>query len=877
MIRPLIVDRARLQADSPAILAPGREALTYRGLDTLVARIGGRLASSGVTPSDRIALVCSNGPEAATAFLGITAFAACAPLNPGYRASEFEFYLSDLRPRAVVLESGLDSAVREVANAAGIPVWDLAPQAGSAAGVFELAGSAGAAEGSPAVPAPGDIALLLHTSGTTSRPKLVPLTQANLCASARHIAVSLELTVADRSLNVMPLFHVHGLVAAILATLASGGSVVCCPGFVAPKFFDWVEEFRPSWYTAVPAMHQAVLARAQLQREAAARHRFRFIRSCSSALAPSLAEEMEAIFQVPVIEAYGMTEAAHQMASNPLPPGNRKKGSVGLAAGPEFAIVDDAGRLLPRGASGEVAIRGPNVTSGYLENPDANARSFTAGWFRTGDQGHLDADGYLFLTGRLKEIINRGGEKIAPREIDEVLLGHPAVSQAVAFAAPHRVLGETVAAAVVVRPEHVVAERELREFAASRLANFKVPEKILIVDEIPKGPTGKVQRIGLAEKLGIGENRPRSPGKPDPIAPATRAEKQMAALFAETLGIQRAGVHDNFFELGGDSLLAAMLLSGIREAIGRNVPVLEFLEDPTVAGVCRVLERPASAALPDELRLVIRPGNLRPALFCVPGSYGNVMGFFRLAQYLGSEQPLTAFRLPALDSSRDGYSIERLAVRYLAELLEVQPEGPYFLAGACTGGFVAYEMAQQLVARGRTVGLLALMDCYNHAWAGRLGRAEKLAYRAGLLKKRLHYHRRNLWDAGWSGAAGYLGPRWSAFRETTRERLEEWAHSVALRAGLAPPAFLRNPRLAIRHAAAGYAPADYAGRLELFCVDEPRVDAFDYPDMGWQGKAGNGIGMHRISGSHLTMFSEPHVRAIASELLACLDSRCFVR
>ena len=296
--------------------------------------------------------------------------------------------------------------------------------------------------------------------------------------SARNIAQSLELTASDRCLNVMPLFHVHGLVGALLSSISSGASVVCCPGFVAPKFFEWVDEFRPTWYTAVPTIHQSVVARASKPQS----HSFRFIRSCSSALAPSLMEEMESAFGVPVIEAYGMTEAAHQMASNPLPPGKRKPGSVGIAAGPEIAIMD-----------GEVAVRGPNI--------------HTDGWFRTGDQGYLDEEGYLFLTGRTKEIINRGGEKIAPREIDEVLLLHPSVAQAIAFAVPDPSLGEVVAAAVVLRSGSIVTDRELREFAAQHLADFKVPAKILFVDEIPKGPTGKIQRIGLAAKLGITEIR----------------------------------------------------------------------------------------------------------------------------------------------------------------------------------------------------------------------------------------------------------------------------------------------------------------------------------------------------------------------------------
>jgi len=212
---------------------------------------------------------------------------------------------------------------------------------------------------------------------------------------------------------------------------------------------------------------------------------------------------MEETFNAPVIESYGMTEAAHQMASNPLPPKERKAGSVGIAAGPEISIMDEAGALLPSGAIGEVVIRGQNVTSGYQNNPEANASAFTNSWFRTGDQGTIDEKGYLRLTGRLKEIINRGGEKISPREVDEILLDHPAVAQAVTFAMPHEKLGEEVAAALVLKEGETSTEKEIREFAGQRLADFKVPRRVIFLDEIPKGPTGKLQRIGLAEKLGI--------------------------------------------------------------------------------------------------------------------------------------------------------------------------------------------------------------------------------------------------------------------------------------------------------------------------------------------------------------------------------------
>ena len=347
------------------------------------------------------------------------------------------------------------------------------------------------------------MALILHTSGTTSRPKIVPLTHANIWTSARNIAASLELSANDRALNVMPLFHIHGLIAGLSAPLSRGGAVFCTPGFNTLRFFTEMEAARPTWYTAVPTMHQAILTRAGRHKEIIARHPLRFVRSSSASLPPTVIGELEAAFHCPMIEAYGMTEATHQMASNPLN-GVRKPGSVGLAAGPEIAIMDEAGRLLGSGETGEVVIRGDNVTAAYENNPKANGEAFVDGWFRTGDQGVIDADGYLTLTGRLKEIIIRGGEKISPREVDEALMDHPAVLQAVAFAVPHPMLGEDVGAAVVLREGLTATEQELGAFLSERLAAFKTPRKILFLAEIPKGATGKLQRIGLAQKLGLG-------------------------------------------------------------------------------------------------------------------------------------------------------------------------------------------------------------------------------------------------------------------------------------------------------------------------------------------------------------------------------------
>ena len=382
-----------------------------------------------------------------------------------------------------------------------IPVIELTADESGPAGSYTL--SVPFADAGAPRPDPDDVALVLHTSGTTSRPKIVPLRQRNLAASARNIAATLALTPQDRCLVIMPLFHIHGLIGALLSSLHAGASVHCPPGFNALKFFAWLDQAEATWYTAVPTMHQTILARADRNADVIARRKLRFIRSSSASLPPAVMKQLEETFGCPVIESYGMTEASHQMASNPLPPRPRKPGSVGIAAGPEVAIMDLDGKLLDRGEIGEIVIRGENVTAGYANNPKANAEAFTNGWFRTGDQGVLDAEGYLSLTGRLKEIINRGGEKIAPREVDDVLMDHPAVAQVVTFGLPHDKLGEEVAAAVVLREGQSASEQDLRSFAAARLADFKVPKKIVFLAEIPKGATGKLQRIGLAQRLGL--------------------------------------------------------------------------------------------------------------------------------------------------------------------------------------------------------------------------------------------------------------------------------------------------------------------------------------------------------------------------------------
>jgi len=484
-------------AEDVALGVPGGATFTYRRLRELVDEASESLAAAGVQPGMRVAMAFANGPEAIVFFLAAATVATACPLNPGYTETEFRYYLEDIGAQFLLVPPDDGAAARK-----GRPSTARLLNAEiSDDGKLRMAPTSTLPrkrEREKTLPLDDDVALVLHTSGTTSRPKRVPLRHRNLAASVENIVASYELTPADVSLCIMPLFHVHGLVASALAAFASGGSVVVPKQFAPLGFWPIARDVKPTWFSASPTPHQLIVMRGHEDRPPGT-ERLRFVRSCSAALAPALMAVMEQRFGVPVLEAYGMTEASHQMSSNPLPPGPRYPGSVGVGTGVEIAVLDEQGTALPAGATGQVGIRGPNVIDGYENNPDANATSFINGWFLTGDQGTLDAAGYLRLLGRLKELINRGGEKIAPREIDEALESHPAVKEAVAFGVSHPTWGEEVAAAVVV--ERPVTEKELQAFCRQSLADFKVPRHIYIVEAIPRTPTGKVQRRFVAEQF----------------------------------------------------------------------------------------------------------------------------------------------------------------------------------------------------------------------------------------------------------------------------------------------------------------------------------------------------------------------------------------
>lgn len=560
-------DLIRAQAggfgDHQAILQHGQTALTY---GELAERVD--LWSAALGRYARIGLCLPAGLELAVALLAAPLRAACAPLSPASPAAQLARDHSDLGLDLIVTTAPRCTELRQLGVPATWMTQDFVPAAlDRPKGRRQMDTGAGPAE-------PDDVALLLRTSGTTGRPKVVPLTHANLCASANNVRRTLALGPDDRCLNAMPLWHGHGFVAGLLASLTAGASVICVPPDAVRDFPDLLHRTGATWYTATPALHRAILD-AVAERPALS-HRLRFVRSASSRLPRSLAAELEDTFGVPVIEAYGMTEAAHQITSDSLPPHHRGNGSVGMATGGiRIAILGPDGMRLAAGEQGEVAIRGGGLFRGY-ENDPTNGSTFIDGWFRTGDLGRLDNDGYLFLTGRIREMINRGGETIAPREVDETLLEHPDVTDAVAFGIPHLRLGEVVAAAVVPRRGSTVTETDLRQFAWVHLDPAKVPVKIELVADLPRGATGKPDYAELRKLVTALPVLSGIDGYAADIA------GQLAGTWAELLGIDQVGLTASLSDLGSDSLRCTRMANHIAATFGVRVRMDELLVADTV-------------------------------------------------------------------------------------------------------------------------------------------------------------------------------------------------------------------------------------------------------------------------------------------------------
>lgn len=796
------------RASQTAMLATDGSSITFGDLWLRIERVAAGFARAGIGRNDIVAAVVNDGMEMLCSFLGVLRVAAFAPLNPALGEEELQTVFEGLRPAAILSDTAPDSPIRLSAQHWGIPVWSPSRDTDAAGPRLPEASAE-------------DRALLLHTSATTGTAKLIAHTHGSLRRMAADSTKALQLTQSDRLLNMMPLFHLQGLLSC-LEQLMAGGSVVTASGFDAQRFSGWMRMFKPSWYTAGPALHSSVLNVIDSSDERIPFPGLRFVRSIGAPLSGALFQEIEEKLRVPVIEGYGLTEIG-PVTSNPLPPGKRKVGSVGRSVGPELKIWDESGNAMKTGEAGEIVVRCPQKSGE---------------WIRTGDLGYLDAESYLYVSGRIKDVINSGGTKILPAEIDERLAKHPAVEDAAAFGIWHATMGEQVVAAVALKPGKQVSEAELRRFAFKSLARFKVPRRIIFLDAIPKTPTGKPQRQILTEQW---RPEPMS-GNGDPSV-RTALDEDLLGIWETVLKKPIASVDDDLLSIGADSLHELELLTAVEERYGSIPDLEEFFLQPTVATLARMLGGSPHDGRPAVVTL--QPEGQGPALFCIPGAHEGPYSLTMLANSMGRERPFHVLRDPVPAVKRGGDSIEESAARILSALRSVQPDGPYLLCGHCYGGIVAFELACQITRLGEPVDLLALIDTPTPGYPKPLQHWRRYMREALLLIARRHI-------------------RWDEIREhvafLSRSRKREIIPRTASR---------MNATMAVNEAAARrYRPRPYAGRVSVFlAMDEHHEHRIlDDVRLGWRDVARGGFAEYRVPGAHDSVLLRPHVETLASEI-----------
>ncbi len=851
---------AAASPDAPALVAEGRLPLSYAALVALMDQFQQGLNGMGLGRQDRIAIVHPSNSAMASIVMGVWSCATAAPMNPDFTVGEFTIHMRDLGVKAVIVAADAGTPARSAAAYLGLPVIEVESLEDQAAGMVDIRPGPPGIAAQPGRAQPLDLALVLTTSGTTSRSKIVPVRHRQLSATSDYSARLFELTAEDRCLNLMPLFHAHGLYSSLAGTFISGSSLINLPDFSSDSFFRMLVTLRPTWYSGSYTFHHTICAQAPNFKTEIEQSNLRFSRTASGHLDSEIVDELEAVLGVPVLQTYSMTETG-RISGSPQPPKIRKRGTVGLCAGGEIAFIDPTGSFLPVGERGEIVARGPHVFEGYENDPEANAAAFIDGWFRTGDEGFLDDDGYLTLTGRIKEFINRGGEKFAPAEIEEALMRHPDVVTAVAFPVPHVTLGQDVAAAVIPAQGAALTDEVMTAYLRGRISNFKMPRRYVFVDDIPKGPTGKFERLKLAAAFGLVREGPG----PETAAGAaerwaTPLEVKLQQLWAETLGLGTVGLDDDFFMLGGDSLQAVDLFLRIEQELDRKLPRSVLFEAATVAKMAHHID----GMIPPQCVVPIQEGWGRPPFFCIHDGNGQVLNYRELARHLGEEQPFYGIQSLGLDGEDVPFvRINEMAAHYVREIRKVQPVGPFYLSGYSFGGRVAYVMAQQLLAEGEEVAFLGLIDSYCHTGQRRIGPDQWMAR-----------HMERLRALRASQVPAYLGMRVRNSVEmaimAARLRLFSAAWARYEGRGREIPRFLRRPVEANDMIRRDYKAQPYDGAATLFKAE---LYAWNHPNAhdGWIDLVKGGLEIRPIPGRHFEIVKPPHVEVLARELSDCLE------
>ncbi len=858
---------ARRSPEAVALAAPHCRSLTFRELVDQIESGGEALRNAGAHTGTAIALAVTQGPAAVTAALAIMSGSACAPVESTLTEKEYADYFGQLRPAALVWDGASNPVAAQAARQLGIGFIELRVPRDGPAGAFEIAEVSAAA--SDLNIRQTDQAMIFQTSATTGVPKLVPRSHAALEILASENAGSLELSAADRYLNLISLTHAAGP-DAIFAQLVSGGSVFCTPGFREDGFVEWLDAFRPTWFLATPTVHRAILlAVQQVKPEILAQVPLRFVRTGGAPANSELIHSLEQRFGVPVLEGYGLAEVP-TVSRNRL--SWRKPGSVGRSTGPEISIQDESGTVLPADVEGEVVVRGPTVMDGYLDgyldNPEANRQAFREGWFRTGDIGRMDADGFLFLVGRRKEFINRGARKILPREVDDALIRHPAVMDAATFAIPHRSLGEDVAACVILKEGERVSERELREFTSGRLAPFKVPRRIFFVASIPKTASGKPKRLELTERFGeaLAAARRAVGARPGTSRPPTEMETRLLAIWTAVLGIEQPRVDDDFFDLGGDSLSAASMLHRVFDSFGPGHDQFvqaEFLNRPTVSSLAQILGSRPEAALRPELSnptVVFRSEGGRTPFFLFCNTLTEAYQLRHLSRRLGPDQPFSAFCPPEPVRGNRLLTVENLAQESRASIRAVRPSGPYILGAYCGAAPLAYETALQLMAEGEQVPVLMLFDAPAPGYPK--VRNHVSAYLAHAVKIL-----RGAARTSWSELSEHVHMVGRLARRRLRGKvLRAKVSTGASDLGKNIPACLT--------VCEEYVLRPFPARIVHFLAADLEVSTrvLTDPRCGWADFAEGGLEEHYLAGDHASLFTETHASAVAAGIQKTIDA-----
>lgn len=572
-VRQLLFESIDRHAGRDAILSPNRRALTYKDLGEQIEAVAQALAAAGLSRGRRVAVALPHGAEFAVAVLATCCAVTCAPLNDQLTEEALVGLLAAMRIEALIVMADLETNATRAARRLSIPRIELLAAPGVTAGAFELAAQYERPAVAAEPPGLGDIALLTHTSGTTGRPKVMPFEHWRMGESARNRVELAAILPTDRCLAVVPFHSTVAIRRGLLPALLTGSAVICPQALDAATLVTLLDTMRPTQLLAPPVV-QIAMAEEFERRSPPPPHCLRFVTSAFTALENGVRRRIERTFGVPVTESYGMAECG-SIADTPLAPRLAPSGSVGRAHTLDVAVVDDAGGFLDPGHPGEIVVRGPEVFSGYENDAEANRAAFREGWFRTGDAGRIDRDGFIYLVGRIKDLINRGGNKVSPTEVEDALRQHTAVAEAAAFAVPHPTLGEDVFAAVVPCDSRLT-EGELRRFVRSRLAPVRQPTRILLMERLPRGTLGKVSRLelaGLARRLAAA----------DLLSPRPGIETMLARIFAEVLEVPAVGRSGNFFHLGGDSMRAVRALVQIEAALGARIDMELLFDHPTVA------------------------------------------------------------------------------------------------------------------------------------------------------------------------------------------------------------------------------------------------------------------------------------------------------